>query len=242
MLVNPGGIIAAQEKLPIFGASFDGTNDYLTGGALTGAADGKLGIFACKFRMLGGDGSSVFMLVLKAAANRFDILRHNTNTMRIRGFTSAGVQNLGINTVGTITADGNYHTILVSWDIGTDDNHQYIDGVSDISVVTSDNTNIDYTGTDASVGADPSGGFKSNIDINALYLNIAEKIDFSVAANRLKFFDAAGKWVPSRYGDGSEPTGTAPIIYMPLPYTGFNRNLGPGGTFAVTGALTEPAS
>lgn len=245
MLIN-GGLIARQEKLPIFGASFDGTNDYLARGAgLTGAADGKLGIFACKFKMLGGDGVTQRLASNRTTAlgARFNIDRGSDNLILLRGTDTGGTLNMFIKNTTAITADGNYHTLLASWDIGTDDNHMYLDDASEISVTTSDNTNIDHTVGNFGIGADVDPiGNKLNADVNVMYLNIAEKIDLSVTANRRKFFDVNGNWVPSRYDGGQEPTGNQPIIYIPGTYRSFSANHGTGGGFIVTGAFTEPAS
>src|SRR3990167_395855 len=239
MLIN-GGIIAAQQKLPVLGASFDGTNDLLARGAgLTGVVDGKLGIFAARIRMLGGNGvQQSYVSNQDPSTVRFVIVRQTTNLLLIYGTTSAGTVVLFLESAATITADGSYHNILASWDIATDDNHIYIDDASSLSTTTSDNANIDYTLTNFGVGGyASSGAFKLNGDINVIYLNLAEKMDFSVAANRLKFFDAAGKWVPSRLDGGQEPTGAQPAIYMCNAYRGFSANQGSGGGFNVTGTL-----
>ena|SRR3990167_1113815 len=243
MLIN-GRLIAAQQKLPVFGASFDGTNDYLSrGAALTGVVDGKIGIFAARTRMLGGDGvTQRFVSNQDGVTTRFVVNRQSTNLLRIFGTTTAGVQNLLIESTATITADGSYHNILASWDIENDANFIYVDDVSGITVTTSDNTDIDYTLTNFGIGADAqSAANKLNADLDVIYLNLAEKMDFSVVANRRKYFDSAGKWVPSRLDGGQEPTGNQPPIYMCNAYRGFSANQGSGGGFQVTGALTESA-
>ena len=244
MLIN-GRLIAAQQKLPVFGASLDGTNDYLTrGAALTGVVDGKIGIFAARIRMLGGDGVAQRIVSNRdASILRFIISRQTTNVINIFGRTTANVTTLHLDSVATITADGSYHNILASWDVENDDNHIYIDDISSLSTRTSDNANIDYTSTEFAVGADAiTGGLnKINADIDVIYLNLAETMDFSIVANRRKYFDSAGKWVPSRLDGGQEPTGNQPPIYMCNTYRGFSANQGSGGGFQVTGALTESA-
>ena len=193
--------------------------------------------------MNGGDGGSHRFISNQNASNlRFAISRGGANTFALFGANTSGTTNLTITTSSTILAGSGWHIILASWDIGTDDNHIYLDGSSDISVTTSDNTNIDYTSVQWAVGADGNAGAnKFNGDIDVLYLNLAEKIDFSSSTNRLKFFDAAGKWVPSRMDGGQEPTGNQPIIYLPGTYRSFSANHGSGGGFNVTGALTESA-
>lgn len=245
MLIN-GGLIAAQQ-IPcsggVFGASFDGTNDYLTrGAALTGVVDGKIGIFAARVRMLGGNGSiQILSSNRDATIQPFIIERFLTNKIRIIGNTTGAITTLLLDSTATITADGSYHNILMSWDVGTDDNHVYFDGVSGINQIISDDANIDYTSVEFSVGAYFNAANKLNADLDVIYLNLAEKMDFSVEANRLKYFDASGNWVPSRTGGGSEPTGNKPILYLPNVYNQFWLNHGTGGNFTETGALTEPA-
>ena len=63
-------------------------------------------------------------------------------------------------------------------------------------------------------------------------------IDFSQEANRNKFVDQLG--YPKDLGDdGSEPTGSSPLIYMKFDNTAsFGTNLGTGGDFAKTGTIT----
>ena len=169
------------------------------------------------------------------------IHRATTNLIKVFGATPANVNNLNLDSTATLTADGSYHNILISWDIENDDNHLYIDDVSGITVNVSDNTDIDYSVANYAIGAHVDGTQKSNCDINVMYFNPAEKMDFSVEANRRKFFDVNGNWVPSRLDGGQEPTGNRPAIYMCATYRAFQGNHGSGGGFAVTGALTEPA-
>ncbi len=63
-------------------------------------------------------------------------------------------------------------------------------------------------------------------------------LDLSNPANLLKLRTAGGK--PANLGlTGSTPTGTTPRIYLHNPYSTFQTNVGTGGNFTVTGALTD---
>jgi hypothetical protein len=66
-------------------------------------------------------------------------------------------------------------------------------------------------------------------------------IDFSQEANRNKFIDQLG--YPKDLGaDGSEPTGSSPLIYMKFDDTAaLGTNSGTGGNFTVNGTVTAGA-
>ena len=101
------------------------------------------------------------------------------------------------------------------------------------------NDNIDFTDTDWGVGSTTLGASKLNACLSEFWVS-NEYIDLSVEANRRKFIDSSGK--PVDLGsDGSTPTGTAPLIYLPNPSGTFENNAGTGGNFTVTGALTACA-
>jgi hypothetical protein len=75
-------------------------------------------------------------------------------------------------------------------------------------------------------------------DVSNFWMAPGQYIDFSVEANRRKFIDANGK--PVDLGaDGSTPTGTAPAVFFSGDASGFGTNKGTGGTFTLTGALTD---
>jgi hypothetical protein len=219
---------------------FDGTNDYLTrGGDLTGIADGKQGTFSCWVDMNGGDGSLQHLFVLGSS---FGVRRLADGNWNIQGQTSAGANTLQLSTTGGgYTAAFGWAHILASWDLTNSANrHLYVNDVSNISVGTYNNNNIDYTAGDAAVGALTTGLLKLNADVAELWFSTTY-LDLGVESNRRKFVSAGGR--PAFLGtNGSKPTGSQPIVYLKGPASAFATNLGSGGNFSVTGALTNSSS
>jgi len=226
-------------RYPVDAADFDGT-DYMSRGAgLSGAADGKKGIFSGWVRLDGGDGVAQSIIDIDGTAA---IARRSTNDFRIIFENAAGADQLDIQTAGTYLAGATWLNVLASWDMATAGaRHLYINDVSDISVNAFVNDTLDYTKPDWFIGSSPTPSFFLNGCLAELYFNTVEYLDFSVAANRRKFIDSNRK--PVDLGaDGSRPTGTAPIIYQRVargasPST-FATNLGSGGNFTITGTLT----
>ena len=118
----------------------------------------------------------------------------------------------------------------------------YIDGVQETPVggTLTDDT-IDYTTSNHSVASSNTGSVKFDGCISELYVNYDDYLDFSVEANRLLFRSAAGDPV-SLGADGSTPTGSQPIIYMPegdaSSNSGYGGNYTYGGTSAVACATS----
>lgn len=97
-----------------------------------------------------------------------------------------------------------------------------------------------FNGLKSVVGSD-LGGSNLKADIADLWIAPGQFLDFSVESNRRKFIDATGK--PVDLGsDGSTPTGTAPRIFFSGDYTDFPVNQGTGGTFTLTGTLTNAST
>lgn len=65
-----------------------------------------------------------------------------------------------------------------------------------------------------------------------MYIASNTYIDFSVAANRRKFFDALNKPV-NKNSDGSRPTGAKPILYAVGPGASLLTNRGTGGNVSM---------
>jgi hypothetical protein len=114
-----------------------------------------------------------------------------------------------------------------------------------------DNTEVDYLSnttaptlvgeTDFFVGWNGSGVDKEFTgDVADIYIAFGQWLDLTNPANVAKFI-ADG--VPVDLGaNGSTPTGTAPTIFFKGPAASFATNLGTGGPFTLTGALTDAAT
>ncbi len=212
---------------------FGGTSDYLTRGAgLTGAADGKLGLFSHWFRVDGGSATRYFFI---NNTLRFYYYLTGAGRFTIRGKNSSN--NIILNHVTTTTymPGASWYHLLASFDLGNSKSYIYVDDVSrgDTPITLTDDS-VDYTSTDWGVAASTGGSSPFNGALSEVYFT-NEYLDISVTANRRLFIDAAGDPVPLG-ADGSLPTGTAPIVYMRERVSNAGINSGTGGDFTINGA------
>ena len=221
---------------------FDGTNDYMQRGAdLTGNADGKKGLVSVWFRLNGGNDAAQRIFATEGGIFYFD--RAASNKITVVGYTAAIVQVLGLTSTASYTAGSSLIHLLAAWDLATATGQMYVNGADDLAGgSTLTNLDIDYTRTDHAFGSSNGGSSKCNMDIAEAYVNLAETLDISNAANRAKFRTASG--TSANLGtDGSTPTGIAPIVYFKhapgAAATDFATNRGGGGNFTITGTLTE---
>lgn len=224
---------------------FDGTNDWMNRGAdLTGNADSKVGTISFWFKFNGNDNAVQWVF-----ENSGDIVyfsRLATNKFKIAMEDGAAGVALLINSNTAYTADATWHHIALAYNLATPVAHLYIDGVNDEAAgATEADKTIDYTRVDHSVGAKTGGATPLHADLAELYINYAEFLDISVAANLQKLRSSTGK--PVDLGaDGSTPTGTQPIVYFSVrpgdAATVFATNKGSGGNFTITGALAIAAT
>ena len=239
------GIATADSPFVVDGADFDGINDYMTRGAgLTGAADSKLGIFSAWLRLDGGDGVAQYLL---EGTNRVAVTRRNDNKISVIGTNAAGVGVMTLVTNATYAAGASWIHVLASWDMagGVGGRHLYINGVSDLDVVTFTDDTIDYTVADWTIATIGAGSFKLDGCLAEFYFAPGQYLDFSVVANRRKFFKTSSQ--PAFLGaTGSLPTGVAPLVYQHLDdgeaVANFATNRGTGGNFTITSVLATASS
>ena len=138
---------------------------------------------------------------------------------------------------------GSWHTVL--WSMvsnGTSSQrHIYVDGVSASNQTwVQTRSTFDLTGGTSGILSDNNGSQNLNGKIAGLYID-QTYTDFSQESNRNKFIDQLG--YPIDLGaDGSEPTGSSPLVYMKFDNTAsFGTNVGTGGNYTVNGAVTSGA-
>lgn len=220
-------------------ADFDGTNDVMTrGGALTGEANGKSGIFSGWIRLDGGNGAQ--QSVFQSLGASFAISRLSTNKFEVLGSNAGAVVIMSLQTTATFTSGAAWIHLLASWDLAVAGSGRlYINDVSDKSEVAYTNDTIRYAGTgNWSVGATPIPSVFMNGCIAELYFSPNSYLDFSLASNRRKFISAAGK--PVHLGtSGQLPTGAAPLVYLHIDVAesvaNFATNRSAGGNFTIAG-------
>ena len=216
------------------GVVFDGTNDYLDRGAgLTGASDSKLFAFAA-WLFVDSSGSGERWILSNDGTNPTRIFIDTDNSLRIVAANAADTTILDMQT-SPLTLDRWVH-VVVSIDLADIANrHIYVDDTSDIATVTTytDDT-IDFTKTDWFIGAEADTSSKFKGGMAELFFETDEYIDLSVEANRRLFYSLHGR--PANLGsDGSTPLGVTPLVYLS---GSFETNLGGGGDFTLTGALS----
>ncbi len=232
---------------------FDGANDYTSKASdLTGAADGTDGTLSFWARFPTGEDIGYFVWDAVNASNfrvfSFQMIRDGHAT--IPGVLSWSLRQPN-NTVvcsGNTTTnyiDAAWHHFLVSWNSTTV--KCYVDDVSDISIGTSPTgSNIDWTPGSWTFGAtDNTQAAKIHADVAEFWLT-NEYLNLDTESNRRKFISGAGAGAKPVFlgGDGSIPTGTAPLVYFKGSRSPWNAgiNQGSGGDFTMTGAVTDSAN
>lgn len=228
-----GGYVASA-------TDFDGT-DYMSRGAnLTGAANGTKGSLSFWLKINAGNGTTRGLFVNDD--NRFAVFLTSSDTIRVRCQNTAGTEICTFTTVNTYSSGGGWLHICASFDTttGSEKTNLFVNGTSDktTSTFTAD-AQTDYARAPGNfyVGALDAGGNPMTACISELWLSETEAIDFTQQSEREKFRSAGGAPV-SLGADGSTPTGTQPILYLPNPFGTFQNNAGSGGNFTVTGTLT----
>lgn len=231
-------------------ADFDGTNDNLRRTSTFSPAPSsstKQGIVSIWFNRDVAAVSHTLLDVGVGSSYRTQVILADTDELTIRCSTDGGTTICLEMSTTSDPSTGAWHHLLASWDFATATEHLYIDGVSNVTVPTRNNTAIDYSGiNDNDVGALGAGSFRFNGGMAEVYFAIGQYLDFAAEANRLKFRSSGGK--PMSLGtDGSLPTGTVPTIYLHLDdgetANNFAINRTAAGNFTVTGSLdTYPSS
>jgi hypothetical protein len=232
---------------------FDGSTDYLTrASALSGAGTSSQFIFAAAFRLDGGDGGTMKLFgtfaplaadgdisITRSSGNKIDVYITGSNAAPDRLRSVSG---------GSFTASASWHSLLVSADTNASAGgrtlHVYADD-ADAKSITEDSGgafSMAYGNHDSiSVARNFGGGSYFDGAISEMYFAPGQYIDFSIEANRRKFFDSAGR--PAFKGsDGSTPTGAPPRVYLPNPAATVNVNAGAGGNFTVNGSPVDAST
>jgi len=221
-------------------ATFDGTNDYLTrGGNLTGIADGKAGTISFWFRR-GATADTYMLTSAETTVLRFAAM-FQSSKVTVYGRNAAASDILNLRTVNTFGISPIWHHAIASWNLATGAGYLYIDNVSDLEAsptLTDDTLDLAYSTGEWAIGANTNGGQKMTGDLADLWFHTTY-IDLSIAANRAKFIDQNTLRPVPLGAKGELPTGSQPLLYLGRDYANFHTNLGSGGAFTVTGALTR---
>jgi hypothetical protein len=212
-------------------STFDGSADYLSKSSITGIADGKAVTVAFGVKLdpassgsrtvfSAHNGSSVVHYVRMNAAQQFNFSFENSSTTKIL--------------VGTLTiaaAEGAWAFFAMTADLTNSANRKVLMNGVDVTgsvswSVYSDDT-IDLTLNDYEVGKNAAGTDYMNGELSDVWF------DDSYTADLSGFYDTeTGK--PKFLGiDGSLPTGSPPLVYLPMRGNDAGNNAGTGGDFTV---------
>lgn len=221
-------------------SDLDGTADYLSRTtAPTGIADSKT--FTAHFVLNADTTSTKYVLLFSTGGTtRFLVspFSGGTTMLKIQAFNASGTQLLDISVAGTPVINRNY-VYDISIDLSdTNKRFVYINGVLQAptySFYVDDNIDFNISTTPKyHIGATsiPGGFFDGRL--GALWFNTSY-IDLSVAANLAKFVTGTGiDAKPVDLGASGElPTGTSPLIYLPMYGNNAGKNYGTGGDFTV---------
>lgn len=228
-------------------STFDGTADYVRRTtAPTGIADGKTFTLHCAVLPDVLSSPAHYLISFSSSSDtKFRFYLQSNGAAIINGYTSAGTNVLTIEFPSATFVAGRNYVIDVSVDLtDTAKRRVYVNGTS-VSVTWSTYTNSDInfaitTTPRYNVGADSTNAASYNGKIGALWFNTSY-IDLSVPANLAKFVTGTGiDAKPVDIGASGElPTGTSPLIYLPMYGNNAGKNYGTGGVFsAISGPYT----
>jgi hypothetical protein len=222
-------------------SDLDGSADFLNRTtALSGLTDGGAFTISCCF-IADTTTDNQHILSFRADNSRRFYFMYDGGLLTVVGFNSAGsVVLVGVATA-SIVINRNV-SVQLSVDLSSTSNRSlYVNGQA-ASVTWSTYTvggSIDFVGSannGVAVGYDAAaaGGNYFNGKIGAVWFNTSY-IDLSVPANLAKFVTGTGiNATPVDLGaTGQLPTGTSPLIYLPLYGNNAGRNYGTGGNFTV---------
>jgi len=211
-------------------SDLDGTADYLSRTSISGIADSKQ--FAISFCANFDTFSTAFVFVCSATS--YFRVYFASNTITVNALNAGGSTILSASyNIGSAT-NRNY-CIQISCDMAdTAKRHMIVNGQA-VAATWSTYTNdtIDFTHTTYQVGRYSTNQY-FNGRLGALWFNTSY-IDLSVADNLAKFVTGTG--VDAKPVDlgatGELPTGTSPLIYLPMYGNNAGKNCGTGGDFTV---------
>lgn len=208
--------------------------------AFTGEADGKTGLFSIWLKFNAGTGFK--KIIFADTSSDVEISKNTNDNLDIQIYaTNDSTLALRLRSMSNNLADGNWHSIIAAWDVNTGStskNKVIIDGVDSTELIANIDLNLFYTRTSWKVSNDDTNGLDA--DLSEMWWGPNQWLDLSIASNVQKFRSVAGH--PVDLGaNGSTPTGSTPIIYIPGLYTAVQagtNSSGAGNFNAVGGTFT----
>lgn len=235
----PGSFpIAGRVPYRAQAVSFDGNNDWLTRSTLVGSGGTSTLTYSfwVKFLSNGADGNDTIFTTygffdegLQIDCIIFRASADGTLRTTLRGNQLGQVRvSFASNTV---FSNNIWYHILFSVTTGGDIK-LYINDVLDAATPSTNSGNIRLDAPEVFIGAGPTGGNESNIELAEFYLGTTY-YDLTQVSNRRRFISASGK--PVKIPDDG-------LISLRGPFSQFANNFGTGGAFTVVGNITDAAS
>lgn len=223
-------------------SDLNGSTQYLSrASALVGAVDGKAFTLAASFSsdiLLGTPIYPGIFDISDGATSklRFDFGNGGAGSFDIAAWNSTGTLVLQARSDVQLSAARNYH-VVVSFDLSNTGNRKVVVNGQIISmtwlIYTNANINFSFSGCQVGRGTNNEwwNGRLGDIYFNTSY------IDLSQPANLAKFVTGTGiDAKPVSLGaNGELPTGSIPLIYLPMCGNNAGKNYGSGGDFTVNG-------
>jgi hypothetical protein len=224
------------------GVNFDGSNDYIQrNAAFVGQSNKAASWTQVVWVRSDSDGSE--KEIHQGVAGCWDMLKRPTNQLQFYtiGPGCSGYRNTIFSDTDLVNASG-WVCIMCSSNGST--NQMYY-GDTDVTSSQATSTSTEDHTANSTWGAAGNASAKWNGDMAELYLDFDNRTDFSVEANRRKFFGADGK--PVDLGDdGSTPSGASPCVYLSVrdgdAAAALISNRGTGGDYIEYGTLTLSAT
>jgi hypothetical protein len=210
-------------------AVFNGTNTQYEIASLSGAFDSSVATFSTWVKFNGGDGTTQQIFAHNVSGSgRINVLRDNDDNIRVIAKDSSNNTMFTITSSVTVTADGDWHHVMVGFDTSAT-TYVAVDGVVVGSSTASPANDIDLTGGEYEIGqlagTQQLNGELANLWFHPVLHNPNDSTELA------KFFSGS---TPKNLGeDGSLADGVQPLIFF---VNGdFTSNRGSSGDFTSAG-------
>ena len=217
-------------------STIDGSNDFLSKTSLSYGSDGKTASSSVQFKIDTQTNNIIVFALANGVSTRAQPLRLTWSgtkyTVTIDHNLTTGPTAFQFRGTDPISL-GKWYQVDWSVDLtNTANRHVLINGVA-ANGTWSDylNTNLDFSSlSEAYVGAAKAAVAKLNGEIGTVWYKPNQYIDLSVDN---PFYDTETDKPKYLGANGELPTGSSPLIYLPLRADDAGNNLGTGGDFTV---------
>lgn len=227
---------------------YDGTNDWLSRSTpFAGALDAGVGLFSVSVKRSSVAGNEQHIMDMNGTGGRYSFVFSATaSSDRFYFYAQRGANVFYVIGSTEITADGNWHNILVEWDHNQPTSSRlvrmYVDNTLQTNAVVT-NTGVAFT-VDLSAISDikvagSAVGTTNNVNggLAELYFAHGVTLNTSIAENR-ELFIVDGKPAGNLLTTGAP----SPLIYLPNSAATVNINAGTGGNMTVNGTPSDASS